>query len=55
MNFSFERDRTEQLLRLYPALGSGKLRFEIGASAMVRIRTAIRLRVRVGARFRPRI
>ena len=45
MYFNFERDRIEQLLRLYSALGSGKLIFKIRgfrASAVVIIRNAIR-------------
>ena len=53
MNFSFERDRIEKVLRLYSALGSGKVIFEIRgfrASAVVLIRNAIRFRARVMAR-----
>ena len=62
MNFSFERDRIEQLLRLYSALASGNLRFKIRGfrdSAVVIIRNAIRFRagvmVRVGVRPRVKV
>ena len=53
MNFNFERDRIEQLLRLYSALGSGKLIFKIRgsrASAVVIIMNAIRFRTGIMAR-----
>ena len=53
MNFSFERDRIEQVLRLYFALESGKLTFEIRGfrdSAVVIIRNTIRFRAGVRAR-----
>ena len=60
MNFSFERDRIEQLLRLYSALGSGKFIFKIRRfrdSAVAMIRNAIRFRAGVGVRVgvRPRV
>ena len=52
MNFSFERDRIEQVLKVYSALGNGKLIFKIRgfrACAVALIRNAIRFRARVVA------
>ena len=52
MNFSFERDRIEQVLRLYSVSGTGKSSFEIRASAVVTSRTAIRFRLGLHLEFR---